>query len=145
MDGEAAVKDFWQDLSGMDRIALRLAWRKAFKADAPLYLSLPFMRKVLIWHEQTRSFGGVSPTVKRALTAADEGKDVSQITATMRPGSQLIREWNGRRYLVDVTETGFAMDGVSYKSLSAIALHITGTNWSEPRFFGLQTRSKASA
>lgn len=145
MDGEAAVIEFWKDLSGMDRIALRLAWRKAFKADAPLYLSLPFMRKVLIWHEQTRRFGGVSPSVKRALNAAGGGNDVSQVTGTMRPGSQLVREWNGRRYLVDVTETGFAMDGVSYKSLSAIALHITGTNWSGPRFFGLQTRKSASA
>ena len=31
----------------------------------------------------------------------------------------------------------FVMDGEAYKSLSAIARHITGAAWSGPRFFGL--------
>ncbi|MDG1075491.1 MAG: DUF2924 domain-containing protein [Planktotalea sp.] len=49
----------------------------------------------------------------------------------------MVREWNGKRYQVDVTDTGYVLNGEAYKSLSAIALHITGTNWSGPRFFGL--------
>jgi hypothetical protein len=54
-----------------------------------------------------------------------------------RPGTRLLREWNGRTYVVDVTEAGFAFDGKTYRSLSAIARRITGAQWSGPRFFGL--------
>jgi hypothetical protein len=53
------------------------------------------------------------------------------------PGSRLIREWNGRRYVVEVVTQGFVMDGKAYRSLSAIAFRIIGTRWSGPRFFGL--------
>ena len=53
------------------------------------------------------------------------------------PGARLIREWNGRRYIVDVVEDGFVLDGKSYRSLTSIAFRITGAKWSGPRFFGL--------
>lgn len=52
-------------------------------------------------------------------------------------GTQLVREWNGRPYRVEVTEAGFVLDGKCYSSLSAIAKKITGAHWSGPRFFGL--------
>jgi hypothetical protein len=55
----------------------------------------------------------------------------------LSPGSRLLREWNGRMYAVDVLDKGFVMDGKTYRSLSAIAKRITGTDWSGPRFFGL--------
>lgn len=54
-----------------------------------------------------------------------------------QPGARLIREWNGRRYVVDVIDGGFVMDGKVHRSLTAIAFQITGTKWSGPRFFGL--------
>jgi hypothetical protein len=50
---------------------------------------------------------------------------------------RLVREWNGRSHVVDVLEEGFAFEGRLHKSLTAIALQITGTHWSGPRFFGL--------
>jgi hypothetical protein len=49
----------------------------------------------------------------------------------------LIRDWNGRRYGVTVTEAGFLFDGVAYASLSKVARVITGAKWSGPRFFKL--------
>lgn len=52
-------------------------------------------------------------------------------------GTRLVREWNGRMHVVEVTENGFVWDGKSYRSLSAIARRITGAHWSGPRFFGL--------
>ena len=53
------------------------------------------------------------------------------------PGARLIREWNGRRYVVEVVDGGFVLDGKPYRSLTAIAFRITGAKWSGPRFFGL--------
>lgn len=55
----------------------------------------------------------------------------------LRPGARLLREWNGRTYVVDVIENGFVHEAKVYRSLTAIARTITGTHWSGPRFFGL--------
>ena len=61
----------------------------------------------------------------------------SAAAAPLRVGSRLMREWNGRMHVVDVTADGMIFDGKRYRSLTAIARRITGTNWSGPRFFGL--------
>jgi hypothetical protein len=50
----------------------------------------------------------------------------------------LVREYRGERYTVTVARDGFAWQGSTYTSLSAIAHAITGTAWSGPRFFALR-------
>ncbi|MEO1746265.1 MAG: DUF2924 domain-containing protein, partial [Pseudomonadota bacterium] len=55
----------------------------------------------------------------------------------LHAGMQLVREWNGRTYVVDVTDDGFRLDGKPFRSLTKLAKHITGTHQSGPRFFGL--------
>jgi len=145
MAGESAAQSRWADLGDMDRSALRVAWIKAFGNAPPHFLSMIFMRKALIWHEQCRRFGGLSPDLKRALNSTAAGKTVNEPSVAIQPGTQLVRDWNGRRYQVDVSDDGFVMNGERFKSLSAIALHITGTSWSGPRFFGLNGRSGGPA
>lgn len=126
------------ELGELDRSGLRVAWTKTFKKPPPHFLSMLFMRKALIWEAQCRIYGGVPASLKRALKSAAIGKSPGATTASsVRPGTQLIREWNGRRYQVDVTADGYRFNGERFKSLSAIALVITGTTWSGPRFFGL--------
>ena len=63
-------------------------------------------------------------------------------TPILSTGTQLVREWNGRPYRVEVTEAGFVLDGKCYSSLSAIAKKITGAHWSGPRFFGLNKTTR---
>jgi len=137
MPGDDVTEARRAELDAMDRAALRVAWTAAFGEAPPHFLSMIFMRKALLWETQCRRFGGLQPDLKRALQAAAVGKPVSGPSPTTRPGAQLVREWNGRRYQVDVTGEGFVLNGKCFKSLSAIALHITGTSWSGPRFFGL--------
>jgi len=62
----------------------------------------------------------------------------AMLPTLLSPGVQLVREWNGRTWQVEVLEDGFACRGKTYRSLSAIARMITGTRWSGPRFFGLR-------
>ncbi|HCQ63701.1 MAG TPA: DUF2924 domain-containing protein, partial [Rhodobacteraceae bacterium] len=88
---------------------------------------------------------GRSPDLKRALNSASAGKTVRSTPAAIRPRTQLVREWNERRYQVDVSDEGYVMNGERFKSLSAIALHITGASWSGPRFFGLNSKSGGCA
>ncbi len=137
MASDAAISSRWEELAELDRSALRVAWTKAFGEAPPHFLSMIFMRKALIWDAQCRRSGGIPPDLKRALKASATGRSVRNPAPAIRTGTQLVREWNGRRYQVDTTEDGYVLNGARFKSLSAIALHITGTSWSGPRFFGL--------
>lgn len=137
MNADGAIRARWAELGALDRPGLRVAWTEAVGKAPPHFLSMIFMRKALIWREQCRRFGGISPDLQRALKAAASGKSVRLPAPRIRPGTQLIREWNGRRHQVEVTEDSYVLNGESFKSLSAIALRITGTTWSGPRFFGL--------
>lgn len=57
----------------------------------------------------------------------------------LMPGTVLVREWDVREYRVTVTADGlYELEGRRFKSLSAAARHITGTQWSGPKFFGLK-------
>lgn len=54
------------------------------------------------------------------------------------PGTILQREWGEREHRVTVTAEGlFEYQGRNFKSLTAVARHITGAHWSGPLFFGL--------
>ena len=145
MADDDVIAGCWAELGQMDRAALRVAWTTAFGEAPPHFLSMIFMRKALIWHEQCQRFGGLKPDLKRALKAAAGGKSVRVQAPAVRAGTHLVREWNGRRYQVDVRKDGFEMNGEQFKSLSAVALRITGTSWSGPRFFGLTGRQGAGA
>jgi hypothetical protein len=70
------------------------------------------------------------------------GKPIEDATRPpIQSGTHLMREWNGRTYLVEVINDGFLLDGRKYRSLSAIARKITGAHWSGPRFFGVNRPS----
>jgi hypothetical protein len=77
------------------------------------------------------------PGGKETRTVAKPARPAAPPSNIPLPGTRLIREWNGRRYVVEVAEAGFVMDGKTYRSLTAIAFRITGTQWSGRRFFGL--------
>lgn len=110
-------------------------WREAFNRPPPKHLSLQFMKRVLIWDLQIQILGGVSAKTERSLKQIAAGQSVP---AAAKTGSHLVREWNGRTYQVEVVDGGYIMDGKTWRSLSAIARHITGARWSGPRFFGVQ-------
>lgn len=51
--------------------------------------------------------------------------------------AEIIREYKGRKIIVMVLENGFIYEGQRYRSLSAIAKEVTGSNWNGFDFFGL--------
>ncbi|MEM9710315.1 MAG: DUF2924 domain-containing protein [Pseudomonadota bacterium] len=128
------LSDQIAEIDGFDRSACLDRWRTAFGRSPPKHLSQPFMKKVLIWDLQTRMLSGVSAKTERRLKQVAAGKSVPLVA---KPGSHLVREWNGRTYQVEVTDEGYIMDGRLWRSLSAVARHITGARWSGPRFFGV--------
>lgn len=121
-------------IEGLERAGCLKRWREIFGRSPPKYLSPRLMKRVLIWELQCRVLGGISAKTDRILKQIAAGKAPPE---TAKPGSHLIREWNGRTYQVEVTGDGYVMDGKTYRSLSAVARRITGAQWSGPRFFGL--------
>ncbi len=135
VDQKEKVSILISEIETFDRGSCLKHWRETFRRSPPKYLSPQFMKRVLIWEMQNRALGGVSVETTRRLKQIAAGK---ALHTTAKPGSQLVREWNGRTYQVEVVDGGYVMDGKSWRSLSAIAKHITGAHWSGPRFFGVQ-------
>ena len=61
-----------------------------------------------------------------------------------RPGTILTRRYKGRALQVEVLEQGFAFDGRTYRSLSAVAKAVTGSHCSGHFFFGLTQQGEKS-
>ncbi|WP_339762079.1 DUF2924 domain-containing protein [uncultured Hoeflea sp.] len=121
-------------------------WRRTMGGQSLKYVSVQFMRSALAYEAQIKTDGGHSTAVRKALKAALKtgqrtseagGRPKPALQSSLRSGTHLVREWNGRTYQVEVLDDGFQMDGKRYRSLSAIARKITGAHWSGPRFFGL--------
>ena len=129
------LEDAITAIEELDRAGCLDQWREAFGHPPPKYLSPQFMRRVLIWELQNQMLGGLSAKTERQLKKIALGKTP---TVTAKPGSHLVREWNGRTYQVEVVDGAYVMDGKTWRSLSALARHITGAHWSGPRFFGVR-------
>jgi hypothetical protein len=98
---------------------------------------------------QELALGGLRPEPQRRLRQiAQEFRETGSTTIRARPelkpGTRLIREWQGRTYEVLVLDDGFSWQSTRYRSLSAIARTITGTPWSGPLFFGVKPNRAAT-
>lgn len=122
-------------IDGFDRGECMERWQTSFGRPPPKHLSVPFMKRVLIWDIQNDLLGGVSAKTERRLSQIASGK---KLRSKAKPGSHPVREWHGRTYQVGVTSDGYVLDGKTWRSLSAIARQITGAHWSGPRFFGVE-------
>lgn len=123
---------------------LKAEWEALFAAPAPNN-SRGYLEMRLAWRIQELTLGGLSHDTRKMLVLlADEidGKsDRKAIIADSRnpvTGTRLVREWEGVEHTVTVMRDGFDWHGRRFKSLSAVAKAITGTQWNGYRFFGLR-------
>jgi Protein of unknown function (DUF2924) len=136
--------------------ALVLSWRNHLGGTPPRHLPRWLMAKLLAYRLQAQEHGDLSPATLRLVRGrgghkASGPKPFQTRSAALRqggalrPGSVLMREWQGRLEQVRVLEEGFAWQGSTYASLSAVAKAITGTSWNGHRFFGLAQKARPSA
>ena len=94
-------------------------------------------------HLQEQTFGGLD---RDNLTFLDSlARRGGPPRRQLKPGTVLVREYQGQRHTVTVACEGFDWQGATYPSLSAIARVITGTAWSGPRFFALHHHASGGA
>jgi len=133
--------DDWTTLKDLSRKSLADAWRRAFGKPIPSKLFRSTAIPLLAYRLQELQHGGLSPAAERHLASLlpnPDGTPAHKPPRRFRPGTRLLRTWQGRAYAVTVADNGFIWDGHTYRSLSVIARKITGTAWSGPAFFGLK-------
>jgi hypothetical protein len=117
---------------------LRTLWRSTFGTAPPSALSKDLLARKIAWHLQEKTLGGFDNATVRLLAKLARGEKPGETQRRLKPGTVLVREYQGERHTVTVVPDGFAWNGATYASLSTIARAITGTCWNGPRFFGLR-------
>ena len=102
------------------------------------------LRNRLIYKVQEMHLGGISQSDMQLLIEISGHRDAKnrQGTSARSPVTSMIhyiREWKGKKYdVTEISEKCFELEGVQYKSLSAVARAITGTRWNGKLFFGVK-------
>ena len=144
-----ASKEALSRLPKLDIHELREEWRFLYKTDASPHLSRELLIRAVAHRRQEVALGALRPEPQRQLRQIAQelkqtGTAARRFRPQLKPGTRLMREWQGRTYEVVVLDDGCSWQGTRYRSLSAIARKITGTAWSGPLFFGLKQSRSAS-
>ena len=118
--------------------ALRKRWRMMFGAVPPKGLTKDILARMIAYRIQEEAFGGLDRETIKLLDRLARGEKPNELNRRLKPGTVLVREYNGERHTVTVMPDGFSWQETTYSSLSVIAQTITGTKWNGPRFFGLR-------
>lgn len=149
--GEDAATDgaILVQLAAMQKLSvveLKAKWEALFGTPAPNN-ARAFLELRIGYRIQELTYGGLSKETRRVLDLlADEveGKVTrkSMVADPRNPvvGTRLVREWDGAEHTVTVMKDGYDWQGRKYRSLSAVAKAITGTNWNGFRFFGMREK-----
>ena len=136
-------------LQAMPIEALQARWRTVLGKRPPAQLPRYLLVRVLAYQLQAARLGDLSRETQRELerlapgaAIAKDGKSSTTTPTTLRVGTELVREHDGKIHRVLVVEGGFAWQGATYTSLSDVARAITGTRWNGPRFFGLREKAR---
>jgi hypothetical protein len=116
-------------------------WRDLYGKEPPGFSRSDLVSR-LAYRIQELAHGGVKPATRAKLDALVDALDpkVARKRVVNGPvvGTRLVRDFQGREYVVTVLADGFEWDGRRYKSLSAVARAITGTRWNGLTFFGVK-------
>jgi hypothetical protein len=120
---------------------LKSEWKKHFKLSPPRKSSREFLSKNITWRKQAKE---QSINLKRFHRVMDAALSNYELGKKMKPellvksGTKFIRQWQGKTHEVEAAGSVFIYNGENYKSLSAIARKITGTQWNGKLFFGVK-------
>ena len=128
---------------------LKEQWRQLFEGEPPAF-NRRYLESRLAYRIQELAYGGLKPETVRRLEKLGEELDGGRVDVRKRPandrpvsGTCLIRDYQGIEHCVTVRDNDFEYQGRPYKSLSAIARAITGTQWNGLTFFGLKSGRRA--
>jgi Protein of unknown function (DUF2924) len=154
-----------EKLRGLSVAALQSKYRELLGEESKSS-NKRFLFRRIAWQLQARAEGDLSERARRRAAAIAQDSDLrtrapraftnprpeatagstTGFTGPQRdyrlpkPGTLLMRRFEGREVLVKVLDRGFEYQSRQYRSLSAIAREVTGTRWNGLLFFGLTER-----
>ena len=147
---ELSLDDEIAHLRGLDLAELRARWHTVSGRKAPAHLPRHLLFRIMAYRLQADRFGDLDKNTQRLLDRICDqpesaNKDLLADTlrsrgTDLKPGTLLVREWQGTQHRVMVLAEGFAWKEKVYRSLSEVAFAITGTKWNGPRFFGVRDK-----
>jgi hypothetical protein len=143
------VRDDMAALHGMNLGELRALWQKLYRTPVPKGFRRELLIRACAYKIQAKAYGELAPRTRRKLLKIADAAEQGTFTTAgaprrLRPGTRLVRAYEGKTHTVEVLTEGFAWNGQKFRSLSAIAKAISGTNWNGHVFFGLPRPAKAS-
>lgn len=130
------LEEHLRQVGQMGSAELRTEWQRLHKTLPP-GISPELMRLAIGYRLQERKLGGLASATARELRSRS-GRAKPRVG--LKPGTRLVRSWNGKTIEVLVTSDGYLHEERTFRSLSHVAREVTGTSWSGPRFFGVKAR-----
>ena len=139
---EPLPQNLIDEINGLDELhARKVRERYAhLLADVPKCRSAGILRMIIAYRLQAEHYGiKLSDECRKWMEEDSPGAVLGYKGKSLGSGAHLVRYWKGEKYEVLVREDGkFEHNGVVFKSLSAIARAITGTQWNGKIFFGVK-------
>jgi hypothetical protein len=130
-------------LRSMSRSQLLDLWHEVYRKAAPAKIRREILIPFLAYKIQENAYGSLKPSVRAELRRIAQRLESNPAAplgrSRLKVGTRILRQWRGEMHEVFVTESGYKYRGASYRSLSQIARRLTGTQWSGPAFFGINT------
>src|SRR5690349_11695111 len=124
------------EIAGLQTLALkqlRARWRTLYASEAPARFSRHLLMGAVAYRLAGAGAGRAKSTTRRLfqrVAASARARQPLMVIPVRRlePGALLVREWNGVKRKVVMVEGGFSYRSQRYRSLSAVARHITGSH-----------------
>ena len=106
----------------------------------PMSYSKSYLISKIAYKIQELAYGGLSTETRKRMDQMSMNINGSIVKKKYKPliGSKIIKEYRDKTHEIAVVDGGFAYEGEIFKSLSAVAQHITGTKWNGLVFFGIK-------
>ncbi len=139
-------------VASLPRLPMKALWTlwDTYFPRRPSHHNRNYVEGRVAYKIQEAAYGGLKPEVRQQLIRIGEAQSKMKRRSPREfhivPGTLLVREYGDREHRVTAQADGtFEYAGQRFKSLSAVARYITGSQWSGPVFFGLaktQRRAK---
>jgi hypothetical protein len=124
---------------------LRQKWAEYWGVQPHALIGRTMLEKSLEFRMREQETGELPPDIQARLDQLVKNyrrspKCFDENRSEIKPGTRLVRHYNGQRYSVLVQAKGYEYKGALYSSLSNIASEITGNRRNGWDFFGLKRK-----
>ena len=131
-----------ENLTKLSLAELRQMWTNAWGRKPHTRIGRTMLEKSLEYKTLESEGGNLMPEqqarLEQLIRRYKRNPTYFEANSSLKPGTRLVRMYNGKKHSILVKIDGFEYAGKNYTSLSKIANDITGKNWNGWVFFGLK-------